>query len=310
MRLVFMGTPDFSVPCLSELINAGHEIAAVYTQPPRKAGRGMKEQMSPVQAFAESAGLPVRHPLSLKDTEEQQKFALLEADAAVVVAYGLILPQPILDAPAMGCFNVHASLLPRWRGAAPVQRAIMACDTETGVTIMQMEAGLDTGPMLLVERTKIGADDTYGDLHDRLSQIGASAMVRALAALERGGLTATVQPEDGVTYARKIEKAECRIDWAKPACEVLCQIRGLAPRPGAFFEFEAKKGPKRLIVLKADSVEGEGAPGEVLNADNRLVVACSEKSLDIREMRVAGKGTMSAAEFLRGFAVDPGVRVQ
>ncbi|MEQ9125522.1 MAG: methionyl-tRNA formyltransferase, partial [Alphaproteobacteria bacterium] len=228
-----MGTPDFSVPVLAEILAAGHDVVAVYSQPPRKAGRGMEEQPSPVHRFAEEHGIPVFTPVSLKGEAEQEAFASLDLDAAIVVAYGLLLPKPVLEAPRLGCLNLHASLLPRWRGAAPIQRAIMAGDRETGVMVMQMEEGLDTGPVLLAERVAIAPDDTAGALHDRLSHIGASLMVRALAALSRGGLQPTPQPEEGVTYAKKIEKAEARIDWSRPAKEVDCHIRGLTPFPGA-----------------------------------------------------------------------------
>ena len=241
MRLAFMGTPDFSVPTLSELIGAGHEVVMVYTQPPRKAGRGQKVQLSPVHAFAEQAGIPVRTPINFKNDEDKSDFEALDLDVAVVVAYGLILPQRILSAPRLGCLNLHGSLLPRWRGAAPIQRAVMAGDRETGVMVMQMERGLDTGPVLLAERTPIGPKTTAGELHDQLSQIGASLMVRALAALERDGLTATPQPEEGVTYAEKISKQEARIDWSKPARQIDCEVRGLTPFPGAWFEFDGQR---------------------------------------------------------------------
>jgi len=231
LRLAFMGTPDFAVPVLAEILAAGHEVVAVYSQPPRKAGRGMAEQPSPVHRFAQEHGIPVFTPASLKGEAEQQAFASLDLDVAVVVAYGLLLPKPVLDAPRLGCLNLHASLLPRWRGAAPIQRAIMAGDEETGVMVMQMEEGLDTGPVLLAERVAIAPHETAGSLHDSLSQIGASLMVRALAALSRGALEPTPQPETGVTYAKKIEKAEARIDWSRPAKELDCIIRGLTPFP-------------------------------------------------------------------------------
>ncbi|MEC7965981.1 MAG: methionyl-tRNA formyltransferase, partial [Pseudomonadota bacterium] len=259
MRVVFMGTPEFSVPVLDALVEAGHEIAAVYCQPPRQAGRGKKERPTPVHARAAELGLEVRHPGSLKGAEDQADFAALNADVAVVVAYGLILPQAILDAPAQGCLNIHASLLPRWRGAAPIHRAIMSGDAETGICIMQMEAGLDTGPVLLREETAIEAEETTAQLHDRLSDMGAALSVEALAKLPT--LTPKLQPEDGVTYASKIDKAEAAIDWSAPAAEVDRKIRGLSPFPGAFVEFDGQ----RIKLLASCLVDGAGAPGEVLD---------------------------------------------
>ncbi len=305
LRIAFMGTPDFSVPVLSELIGAGHEIAAVYSQPPRKAGRGMSEQPSPVHRFAEGHGLTVRTPVSLKSPQEQQAFADLDLDVAIVVAYGLILPKPILDAPRLGCLNLHASLLPRWRGAAPIQRAIMAGDTETGVMVMQMNVGLDTGPVLLAEHMPITPTSTAGALHDELSQVGASLMVRALAALSRGSLQATPQPEQGVTYAKKIEKEEARIDWSRPAHDLDCHIRGLTPFPGAFFE----AATTRVKVLRAIPAAGKGAPGEITSIDGAITIACGEGALKITELQRAGKGPMSAADFLRGFPLKEGERL-
>lgn len=304
LRLAFMGTPDFSVPALSELIAAGHDVVAVYSQPPRKAGRGMAEKPSPVHAFAEAQGIEVRTPLSLKDGAAQADFAALDLDAAVVAAYGLILPQAILGAPRLGCLNIHASLLPRWRGAAPIQRAIMAGDTATGVAIMQMEAGLDTGPVLLAERTPIGARETAGELHDRLSQIGAGLMVRALAALERGALEATPQPDEGVTYASKIDKAEARIDWSRPAAELDGHIRGLSPFPGAWCEIARDGKAQRVKVLRALPVEGTGPPGTAL--DDALTIACGDGALRLEQVQRAGKGVQNADEFLRGFPVAKG----
>src|SRR6056297_244530 len=239
MRVIFMGTPDFSVPVLDALVEAGHEVVAVYCQPPRPAGRGKKDRPSPVQARAEVLGLPIRHPKSLKGAEEQAAFAALGADVAVVVAYGLILPQPVLDAPAHGCLNIHASLLPRWRGAAPIHRAVMARDAETGVCIMQMEAGLDTGPVLLRSATPIGATETTGEVHDRLSALGAEAVVEALGKLD--SLTPESQPNEGVTYAKKIDKSEARVDWTRPAAEVDAHIPGLSPFPGAWTEHEGER---------------------------------------------------------------------
>lgn len=304
LRIAFMGTPDFSVTVLAELIGAGHEVVAVYSQPPRKSGRGMSEQPSPVHKFAAETGLTVRTPLSLKGADEQQAFADLDIDLAVVVAYGLILPKAILDAPRLGCLNLHASLLPRWRGAAPIQRAIMAGDSETGVMVMQMDVGLDTGPVLLAEHVSIGANVTSGTLHDALSQIGASLMVRAVAAVERGSITATPQSEAGVTYASKIDKDEARIDWTRPASELDCHIRGLTPFPGAFFEVSRDEKPMRIKVLRAIPIAAKGAPGEVLSLKDGITIACGKGALRITELQRAGKGPMKADDFLRGFALD------
>ena len=309
LRIAFMGTPDFSVAVLSELLAAGHEIVVVYSQPPRKAGRGMTEQPSPVHRFAEEAGLTVRTPLSLKSVEEQQAFADLDLDLAIVVAYGLILPQAILEAPRLGCLNLHASLLPRWRGAAPIQRAIMTGDKETGVMVMQMDEGLDTGPVLLAEHVAIGPKTTTGSLHDELASVGASLMVRAVAGLERGTLVATPQPEEGVTYASKISKEEARIDWMRPASEVDCHIRGLTPFPGAFFEVTRDKAVTRIKVLSAEPVAAKGEPGEVISIKDGITVACGEGALRIGELQRAGKGPMKADDFLRGFAFEPGERL-
>ena len=291
MRIVFMGTPVFSVAALEALVGAGHEIVCAYTQPPRPAGRGKKEQPSPVQARAEALGIPVRHPTSLKGAEAQAEFAALEADVAVVVAYGLILPQAILDAPKHGCLNIHASLLPRWRGAAPIHRAIMAGDAETGVCIMQMEAGLDTGPVLLRKVTAIGAEETTGELHDRLAAIGAEAIVEALARLPE--LTPEVQPEEGVTYAAKIDKAEARIDWTRPAAGVARLIRGLSPFPGAWCEVAGE----RVKFHGARVVAGKGAPGEVISG---FTVACGDGAVEITRVQREGKKAMAADEVLRG----------
>jgi methionyl-tRNA formyltransferase len=291
MRIVFMGTPVFSVAALKALVGAGHEIVCAYTQPPRPAGRGKKEQPSPVQARAEALGIPVRHPISLKTAEAQAQFAALGADVAVVVAYGLILPQAILDAPRHGCLNIHASRLPRWRGAAPIHRAIMAGDAETGVCIMQMEAGLDTGPVLLRKVTAIGAEETTGELHDRLAAIGAEAIVEALARLRE--LTPEVQPEEGVTYAAKIDKAEARIDWARPAAEVARLICGLSPFPGAWCDVVGE----RVKFHGARVVAGKGAPGEVISG---FTVACGEGAVEITRVQREGKKAMAADEVLRG----------
>jgi len=292
MKVVFMGTPDFSVPVLEVLVEAGHEVLCVYCQPPRPAGRGKKDRPSPVQAKAEELGLPVRFPKSLKGDAEQAEFAALGADIAVVVAYGLILPQAVLDAPAKGCLNIHASLLPRWRGAAPIHRAIMAGDKETGVCIMQMEAGLDTGPVLLRKAVEIGAEETTAELHDRLSALGAAAIVEALANLD--GLEPVLQPEEGVTYAKKIDKAEARVDWAKPAVEVDRLIRGLSPFPGAWCDVDGE----RLKLLRSRLVEGDGAAGQVLGG---LRIACGDGAVEILQAQRQGKRPMEAEELLRGF---------
>ncbi|PRX36999.1 methionyl-tRNA formyltransferase [Meinhardsimonia xiamenensis] len=305
MRLVFMGTPDFAVPALEALAAAGHEIAAVYTQPPRPAGRGKKPRPSPVQARAEAMGLEVRHPVSLRDAAEQAAFAALKPEVAVVVAYGLILPRPILEAPARGCLNIHASLLPRWRGAAPIQRAIMAGDAETGVCIMQMEEGLDTGPVLACEATPIGAEETAGELHDRLAEMGARLIVEVLGRLDE--IEPKPQSETGVTYAAKIDKAEARVDWRRPAVEIDRQIRGLSPFPGAWTVI----GGERVKLLASRLAEGRGAPGEVLagSPGERLVVACGQGAVEITRLQRAGRGAQEAAAFLRGHPVPKGARL-
>ncbi|MEC8666593.1 MAG: methionyl-tRNA formyltransferase [Pseudomonadota bacterium] len=292
MRVIFMGTPEFSVPVLEALVTAGHEIACVYCQPPRPAGRGKKDRPTPVHARALELGLEVRHPVSLKGDEAQAEFAALEADIAVVVAYGLILPQAVLDAPKFGCLNIHASLLPRWRGAAPIHRAIMAGDAETGVCIMQMEAGLDTGPVLLREAVQIGAEEVTAGLHDRLSELGARLIVEALERLPE--LEPEVQPEVGVTYASKIDKGEARVDWSRTAEEVDRLIRGLSPFPGAFVEVEGE----RLKLLASRLGDGQGRPGEVL--DDALTVACGQGAVQLLRLQRAGKGAQDAEEFLRG----------
>ena len=299
-----MGTPDFSVPCLSELIGAGHEVAAVYTQPPRAAGRGQRERLSPVHVFAQQEGLPVETPTTLKGADEQRRFAQYEADAAVVVAYGLILPKAVLDAPKFGCLNSHASLLPRWRGAAPIQRAIQAGDRESGVMVMHMEEGLDTGPVCLVERVSIGADDTAGELHDTLARTGADLMVRALAALERGSLDCTQQASEGVTYASKIEKSEAHIDWSRPAADVHNHIRGLSPFPGAWFELEIRGKLERVKVLRSTLAVGNGKPGELLK--DGLTIACGSGALRLTHLQRAGKKPMTAEEFQRGMELKTG----
>ncbi len=302
MRLAFMGTPEFSVPVLSELIAAGHDVAAVYTRAPKPSGRGQKMTPSPVHAFAEAHGVEVRTPKSFKAEETREAFAALDLDVAIVVAYGLILPQVVLDAPRHGCLNLHASLLPRWRGAAPIQRAIMAGDKTTGVQVMQMEAGLDTGPVLLSEAAPIKGDDTAASLHDRLSEIAAQLAPRALAALTRGGLTATPQPNDGVTYAKKINPDEARIDWSRSAAEVDQHIRGLAPFPGAWTEFNGA----RIKILMSGIADGAGKPGEVLNTDKTLSVACGKGAVDLKLLQRSGKRAQTNEEFLRGFAVSTG----
>ncbi len=304
LRIVFMGTPEFSVPTLAEILGSGHEVAAAYTQPPRPAGRGMAEQKSPVQRFAESAGIPVRFPASLKGAPEQAAFAGLGVDAAVVVAYGLLLPAAILAAPRLGCFNLHASALPRWRGAAPIQRAIMAGDTETAVMVMRMAEGLDTGPVCLAEPVAIGPDMTAGALHDALATRGADLVVRALGALERGQLDCAAQSASGVTYAKKIDKAEARIDFSQPAPEVHNLIRALSPSPGAWFETGALGTRERVKVLGASLAQGHGRPGEVL--DDQLTVACGDGAVRLVELQRAGRKPMQAADFLRGFALAPG----
>ena len=301
MRLIFMGTPEFSVPVLDALVGAGHEIAAVYCQPPRPAGRGKKDRPTPVHARAQELGLEVRHPVSLKSPAEHQAFAALDADVAVVVAYGLILPQAILDAPKHGCLNIHASLLPRWRGAAPIHRAIMAGDKETGICIMQMEAGLDTGPVLLRRATPIGSEETTDQLHDRLSEMGAELIVEALDRLPE--LTPEPQPDDGVTYAEKIDKSEARVDWRRPAAEVDRKIRGLSPFPGAWTEI----GGERVKLLASRLAEGQGEPGEVL--DDALRVACGDGAVELLRLQRAGKAAQDKETFLRGWPVAAGTRL-
>ncbi|WP_353143681.1 methionyl-tRNA formyltransferase [Paracoccus sp. (in: a-proteobacteria)] len=292
MRVIFMGTPDFSVPAL-RAIAAKHQVIAVYSQPPRAAGRGQKPCPSPVHRAAEELGLPIRTPERLKSPQDQADFAALQADVAVVVAYGLILPQPVLQAPRLGCLNIHASLLPRWRGAAPIHRAIMAGDAETGVAIMQMEAGLDTGPVLAEARTAIGPGDTTADLHDRLAEMGAALIT---GTLERLPLPAQAQPEQGVTYAHKIDKAEARIDWTRPAMQIDRQIRGLSPFPGAWCLI----GDERVKLLRSRLVAGSGIPGTVLSG---FTIACGENAVEVLEAQRQGKRPMPAAEILRGMSL-------
>ncbi|AZL58858.1 methionyl-tRNA formyltransferase [Tabrizicola piscis] len=293
MKIIFMGTPEFSVPVL-EALHQAHEIVAVYCQPPRPAGRGKADRPSPVQARAEALGLTVRHPVSLRSEDAAKAFADLQADVAVVVAYGLILPQAVLDAPRLGCLNIHASLLPRWRGAAPIHRAIMAGDAETGVCIMQMEAGLDTGPVLLREATAIGPEETTADLHDRLSEMGARLICQALEGLP--GLPATAQGAEGVTYAAKIDKAEARVDFRKPAVEVDRLIRGLSPFPGAWIDVNGE----RVKLLRSRLAAGQGAPGEVLHG---FTIACGSGAVEITEAQREGKRPIPATEVLRGLAL-------
>ena len=307
LRLIFMGTPDFSVPTLLELVAHGHEVVAVYTRAPKPAGRGMKMQPTPVEQEARRLGIPVLTPTTLKTPEALEEFCAHDADAAVVVAYGMILPQAILDAPKLGCFNLHASLLPRWRGAAPINRAIMAGDAESGVMVMRMDVGLDTGDVAMAERLPITDTMTAADLHDALAPLGADLMVRAMGGLERGGLQLQKQREDGVTYAAKIEKAEARIDWTRPAREVLRHIHGLSPFPGAWCELPAEAEPVRLKILRCELASGSGAPGEVL--DDNLAIACGDGAIRIIELQRAGKGPMKAAEFLRGTALKPPARL-
>ena len=304
MRIIFMGTPDFAVPALRAVVDAGHEVAAVYTQPPRAAGRGMALRKSPVHEVAEQAGLTVLTPARLKSPEEQERFSALRADAAVVVAYGLILPRPILDGTRHGAFNLHASLLPRWRGAAPINRAIVAGDTETGVSIMRITEGLDAGPVCLEVRMPITVDQTAGELHDELAMRGARLMVHALSALERGQLDCRPQAENGITYAKKIDPAEARIDWSLPAPDVHNLIRGLSPHPGAWFEVEMNGKPERIKALRAVLAGGSGTPGALL--DEGLTVACGEGALRLTEVQRAGKRPMPADAFLRGVTIRRG----
>ncbi|WP_107497353.1 methionyl-tRNA formyltransferase [Thalassobius sp. I31.1] len=298
MRVIFMGSPDFSVSALDALIDAGHEIACVYCQPPRPAGRGKKDRPTAVQVRAEELGLLVRHPLNFKDPADVAAFAELKADIAVVVAYGLILPQSILDAPSKGCLNIHASLLPRWRGAAPIHRAIMAGDEKTGVCIMQMDAGLDTGDVLRRDELVIGATETTADLHDRLAVMGADLIVQSLEKYD--DLSPAPQPEEGVNYAHKIDKAEAQIDWSRPAVEIDRQIRGLSPFPGAW----CMLGKDRLKLLGSELAEGAGAAGEVL--DDHLLIACGEGAVRLTRLQRAGKGGQDAEVFQRGKPIEKG----
>jgi methionyl-tRNA formyltransferase len=299
MRVVFMGTPQFAVPALSAIVGDGHEVVAVYTRAPQPAGRrGLALTPSPVHTIAEQFAIPVFTPKTLRDGREGEIFRSHEADVAVVVAYGLILPKPILATPVHGCLNLHASLLPRWRGAAPIQRAIMAGDSETGIMVMRMEEGLDTGPVSLAERVPVGPDATAGEMHDVLSPLGADLITRALAALARESLVFHPQTETGVTYAHKISKEECRIDWARPAREVHNQIRGLSPSPGAFFEADFGRGDERIKVLRSSLTDGSGPPGTII--DDGLTIACADGAVRLLTLQRAGKAPMDAASFLRG----------
>ncbi|MDE2380290.1 methionyl-tRNA formyltransferase [Bradyrhizobium sp.] len=307
LRLIFMGTPEFAVPTLLELVAHGHEIAAVYTRAPKPGGRrGLQLQPTPVEDAARKLGIPVLTPKTLKTPEALAEFSAHGADAAVVVAYGMILPQAILDAPKLGCFNLHASLLPRWRGAAPINRAIMAGDAETGVMVMKMDVGLDTGDVAMAERLAITDSMTAADLHDRLARLGADLVVRAMAALARGGLQLRKQSEDGVTYAAKIDKAEARIDWSRPAHAVLRHIHGLSPFPGAWSELSGAGDNARIKLLRCEPAKGAGAPGAVL--DDRLTVACGSGAIRIIELQREGKARMRAEDFLRGVKVEAGAR--
>ena len=299
MRLVFMGTPGFAAETLKALLDAGHDVACVYSQPPRPAGRGMAERPSPVHALAAERGIEVRTPVSLKVAEEQVRFAVLKADAAVVVAYGLLLPKAVLVAPRLGCFNVHASLLPRWRGAAPIQRAIMAGDAETGVTIMRMDEGLDTGPMCKVGRVTIRPETTAQSLHDELAAVGAWLMVEVLA---QDQIACVPQPAEGVTYARKIDKAEAKFDFTQPAMAVRNHIHGLSPFPGAWFQVNGT----RIKVLACEVIDGHGEAGQFI--DDRLAVACGSGAIRLLKLQREGKGAMDAGTFLRGFPIAPGTR--
>ncbi|MDR7036929.1 methionyl-tRNA formyltransferase [Methylobacterium sp. BE186] len=308
MRIVFMGTPDFAVPTLARIAEDGHTVVAVYTRAPARAGRGLGLRPSPVHALADELGVPVLTPATLRDAESADTFCGHEADVAVVVAYGLLLPQAILDAPRHGCLNLHGSLLPRWRGAAPIQRAVMAGDAESGVGVMRMEAGLDTGPVALEARMALHPGMTAGELHDALMPLGAELMSRALSELASGRLAFTPQPKTGVVYAHKIANEEARIDWSRGAREVANHVNGLSPFPGAFFEADLGKGPERVKVLRAEAAEGSGEPGALLSADG--LVACGAGAVRLAELRRAGRGgTVSGSDFLRGARLEPGARL-
>jgi methionyl-tRNA formyltransferase len=302
VRIIFMGTPEFAVPTLTEIVSSGHEVVAVYTRAPKRAGRGQAERKSPVHLAAEGFGIPVLTPRTLRSEAEQIAFSAFDADVGVVVAYGLILPKPILEAPRLGCLNLHGSLLPRWRGAAPIQRAVLAGDKRTGVMVMQMDEGLDTGPVALVDEMPIGSDMTTGELHDKMMLVGADLMGRALAALERGSLTFTPQKEEGVTYAKKIDKVEARIDWTKPTQEVHNLIRGMSPFPGAWFELELGGVATRVKAMRSTMGVGSGAPGTILPD---LTIACGEGAVRLTLVQREGKAAMDAATFLRGAGMLP-----
>ena len=311
LRIIFMGTPEFSVPVLAAIIAGGQEVVACYTRAPKPGGRrGLELTKSPVHAAAEKLGIPVFTPRSLRNDEEAELFRSHSSDVAVVVAYGLILPKAILDAPRLGCLNLHASLLPRWRGAAPIQRAIMAGDLETGVMVMRMDEGLDTGPVAMVERVAIGPDMTTGHLHDALMHVGADLMARALAALSRGALDFRPQADDGVTYASKIEKAEARIDWNASASQIHNRIRGLSPFPGAWFELDFGKGAERIKILRSQLAGASGAPGEIVAAQDELIIACGEGAVKLLDVQRAGKTAVGIDDFLRGANLVPGVKAQ
>jgi len=305
MRIAFLGTPDFAVAALAALVEAGHDVACVYSQPPAPRGRGQALKPSPVHAYAEERGIPVRTPASMRAPEEVAAFEALELDAGVVVAFGQILPAEVLNAPRLGCFNLHASLLPRWRGAAPIQRAIIAGDRVTGVEVMQMTEGLDEGPVLASETVRIDALETAGTLHDRLAAVGADLLARTLGAVERGEAIAKPQAEEGATYAKKIRPKEARIRWDRPAAEVDRKIRGLSPFPGAWFELPTPKGPVRVKALLSRLEDGEGAPGQVL--DDALLVACAQGAVRLLRVQREGKGPQDAEAFLRGAPTRAGV---
>ncbi|MBX5165896.1 MULTISPECIES: methionyl-tRNA formyltransferase [unclassified Rhizobium] len=308
LRIIFMGTPEFSVPTLRLLVDAGHRIVAVYTQPPRPGGRrGLDLQKSPVHQAAELLGLPVFTPVNFKDPEERERFAAFDADAGVVVAYGLLLPKAVLNGTRDGCYNGHASLLPRWRGAAPIQRAIMAGDEKTGMMVMKMDKGLDTGAVALTREVEIGPNITAGELHDRLMQVGAKAMAEAMVKLEMNDLSLTPQPEEGVLYAAKIDKAETRIDFARDARDVHNHIRGLASFPGAWFELEIGGKPERVKVLGSELAEGQGIAGQLLTDD--LLVACASGAVRLTRLQKAGGKPLAAADFLRGTPLGAGTRL-
>lgn len=304
LRIIFMGTPDFSVPSLIELVGQGHEIVGVYSQPPRPAGRrGLELKQSPVHQKAEQFGLPVFTPETLRDEAEQEAFKNLDADVAIVIAYGLLLPEAVLNAPEYGCYNGHASLLPRWRGAAPIQRAIMAGDTETGSMVMKMDQGLDTGPVALAEKIAIPDNMTAGELHDKLSIVTADLMVRAVGAIERGSLNLTPQADTGIEYAHKIEKSETRIDWSRPATEVHNHIRGLSPFPGSWCEMELSGKTTRVKVLSSEVSTVQGEAGTLIDA-GELTIACAENAVVFKRVQKAGGKPQSGEEFLRGNKID------